>query len=210
MLSSVMCAYRMPRLLKLLKMKTTIIALALASAALGNAHAQVPSQTRFFVGAGATAGGDKLVHVTWADGDEYDLRAGAVLALAAGVDFRVNPQFSLQANVGYHFDRVNGSNGKLAFSRYPIEVLAYYDTSAQWRVGGGARYSANAKLSGHGAGDIGNMEFDTGTGVILEAEYKLSPNLGAKVRYVAEKYTLKGTGVDVDGNHIGFFANYYF
>src|SRR5688572_18773500 len=121
-------------------MKKMITTIALAIAALGQAHAQTPttSETRFFVGVGLTGGGDKLATAQFKNGGEIDIRAGGQVALTAGVDFTVNDQFALQANVGYHVDNASGSNGNIRFQRIPVEVLAYYRASPEWRFGVGA------------------------------------------------------------------------
>ena len=206
-------------------MKKSVFAIALAIASMGAAQAQdagSPKQLYFLVGTGLTFGGDKLATVTYEDLGDYDLRAGGLVAFTAGVDFRVNPQFSLQSTVSYHVNSANASNGDLKFQRFPIELLAYYHPSPKWRVGGGVRYVSSPELNGKGYGAGEDTEYDNTVGAVIETEYLVSQNFGVKVRFVSEKYKSKREeyrtgghtfyigGNEYSGNHVGIFGNFYF
>ena len=197
-------------------MHKIITAFVLAIATLGAAQAQnvaqapEANQMRFLVGMGLTVGGDKLATATYNNGDDVDIRAGDLVAFNAGIDYRVTPEFSFQATIGYHTDRANAKNGDMRFTRIPMELLAYYNVNQQWRIGGGARYVSSTKLSSSGAAFIGNYEFKNTLSAVAEAEYLAGPNWGFKVRLVSEKFEVKANGAKVDANHIGFFGTYYF
>ena len=197
-------------------MHKIITAFVLAIATLGAAQAQNVAQApetkqmRFLVGMGLTGGGDTLVTATYNNGDDVDIRAGQMIAFNTGIDYRVTPEFSFQATIGYHTDRASAKNGDLSFTRIPMELLAYYNVNQQWRIGGGARYVSSTKLSSSGAASIGNFEFKNTLSAVAEAEYLSGPNWGFKVRLVNEKFEYKVGGGKVDANHIGFFGTYYF
>ena len=193
-------------------MKKMTAAIALMVAALGHAQAQnAPANPlRFVAGMGITAGGDKLVNVSYSNGESYDLHAGGLIVFDAGVDYRFSPEFSMQSTVSYHVDQANAKNGNVKFKRFPIELIGYYHPNTQWRVGGGVRYISSAKLSGSGFGSVANDNFDSTVGALVEAEYMVSPVLGFKVRLVSEKYKYEHSSTKINGNHIGFFGNYYF
>ena len=197
-------------------MHKIITAFILAIATLGAAQAQNVAQApeakqmRFLVGMGLTVGGDKLAHATYTDGDNINIRAGEMIAFNTGIDYRVTPEFSFQATIGYHTDRAGAKNGDLSFTRIPMELLAYYNVNQQWRIGGGARYVSSPKLSSSGAAYIGNYEFKNALSAVAEAEYMMGQHWGFKVRLVSEKFEEKFSGNKVDGNHIGFFGTYYF
>lgn len=192
------------------------IALALAGAPVAQAQNMAPvgafpiKQLRGFVGAGLTYGGDKLATARYANGGNVDLHAGGLIALNGGIDYTVTQEFSFQGSIGYHVDQAHGSNGEIRFQRFPIEVLAYYKAAPQWRVGGGVRYIANPKLTSSGAAYIGEFKFDNAVSGVIEAEYILSPQLGIKLRYVAEKIGNNYDSHKIDANHAGVFANLYF
>ena len=199
-------------------MKKLVISLALALAAVSSAQAQnmapanafVTKPVRGFLGAGLTYGGDKLATAHYTNGGNIDLHAGALIALVGGVDWTVTPEFSFQASVGYHVDQATGSNGEIRFQRFPFELLAYYKVSPQWRVGGGVRYLTGTKFTSSGAAYMGDYKFDNSVSAVLEGEYMMSPQIGIKLRYVAEKLDSKFDSHKIDANHAGVFANFYF
>lgn len=164
---------------------------------------------RFVLGAGITFGGDKLATAYYDDGDEVDLRAGDTLALVAGVDYRIDQDFSLQGTVGYHVDRAGADNGDMRFERIPFELLGYYHVNDKLRVGGGLRYVTGVKFRSSGAGDIGDYKFKDTSSPVAEIEYLFSPRMGLKLRYVNDEFKEKGYGGKVKGDHVGIFANFY-
>lgn len=188
-------------------MKKLFIAGAVALAAVGSAQAQERT-VRAFIGAGLTGGGDSLATVVFTNGSTEDVRAGQLLHLYGGVEFRLAPQVTLQTSLGYHVDNTSGfSNGSLRFSRYPVELLAHYQIDNHVRLGGGARFISNAKLEGRGVLSGNRVDFDSTVGAVIEGEYLVTPSIGLKLRYVNEKY--KTGGVSVDGSHGGFYFTWY-
>jgi hypothetical protein len=194
-------------------MKKITLAIALAIATLGSAQAQqAPAQknVRFFLGGGLTFGGDKLATATYTNGGEIDIHAGSMVAMNGGIDFLVTPEFSLQANIGYHVDNASARNGDVRFERVPMELLAYFHPAPQWRVGGGVRYVSNTKFSSSGAADVGDYKFKNSVSGVIEGEYLMTPHVGFKIRLVSDKFEEEMTGKKFDGQHVGFMANYYF
>lgn len=164
---------------------------------------------RFVLGIGATFGGDKLATAYYDDGDEVDLKAGDLVALVAGVDYRINQDFSVQGTVGYHVDRAGADNGDMRFERIPFELLGYYHVNDKVRVGGGLRYVTGVKFRSSGAGDIGDYKFKDSTSAVAEIEYLFSPRMGLKLRYANDEFKEKYYGGKVKGDHVGIFANFY-
>lgn len=165
---------------------------------------------RFVFGAGLTAGGDKIATAYYDDGDEIDLRAGEMFALQAGIDYRLSPEFSLKATVGYHIDDASARNGDMRFQRVPFELLGYYHVNEKVRVGGGLRYVTGTEFRSSGAGDIGDYEFKDSTGAVVELEYMATPSIGVTLRYANDEFEEKGYGGKLKGDHVGAFANFYF
>jgi len=204
-------------------MKKIALALTLSLAALNAAQAQTApvaapavqyepvgaKPLRFVLGAGVTFGGDKLATAYYDDGDEVDLRAGDLVAFLAGVDYRINQDFSVQASVGYHVDRAGARNGDMRFERIPFELLGYYHVNDKVRVGGGLRYVTGVKFSSSGAGDIGDYKFKDSTSAVAEIEYLFSPRVGLKLRYANDEFKEKDFGGKVKGDHVGVFASFY-
>lgn len=185
-----------------------LLLLALGALASGAALAQ-EKPVRGFIGMGITGGGETLAKVEWTDGDTTKIKSGGLVDLRAGVDIQSpGSPWSLQASIGYHFDRITASNGNVHFRRFPIEGLAYYQVAPNVRLGGGLRYVGSAKLTSSGAAsNLGSADFDGGLGTLVEGEYRTG-SLGFALRYVAEKYKYQGSSID--GNHVGFRMNWYF
>lgn len=188
--------------------------LAFAFAALftlaGAAQAQTASPVRFMVGAGLSVGGDNLATVEFTDGHSEDLRAGGLLYLTAGADYRISESFSLQGTINYHVNNSTGDNGDVRFQRFPVELVGYYHINPQWRVGGGVRYTSKPKVSSSGVLEGMDFKFDNTTSALIEAEYFYSANFGVKMRFVNETFKKAGYTGEVNGRHVGISANYYF
>jgi long-subunit fatty acid transport protein len=190
------------------------VALALAAAYSGHAMAQTaPSATpsvKPFVGFGLTLGGDKLATAQYTNGDSASIHAGGLIQFQGGLEFAVGSAMSVSASVGYHVDRASADNGSLKFDRFPVELLAHYKLNDQWRVGAGVRLVNSATLGGSGVASIPDVEFDSTTGGVLQAEYMFSPKSSVVIRGVSEKYKVKGFTGSTDGSHFGVLLNYYF
>jgi opacity protein-like surface antigen len=199
-------------------MKKIALAFTLAVASLGMAQAQSFVQVqdvatkplRFVAGAGVTYGGERIVTARYTNGDEMDIDGGGSVALLVGLDYRVNPQFSVQGTIGYHVDNAAGTNGDIRFERVPFELLGYYHVNEKVRVGGGLRYVTATSLRTNGVADIGNYEFKDTTSAVAEIEYLYSPQLGFKLRYVNDKFKFRDFDGTVGGDHVGALVNFYF
>jgi hypothetical protein len=168
------------------------------------------SALRPLVGMGLTFGGDTLATVFFDDGDDQDIKAGQLVQFYVGAVYQAVPQFSVQATLGYHVDKSSGENASLRFARYPLELLGHYHIDDKWSFGGGVRFVSKPKVAG--SGDLSGLggEFDDTTGVVVEGEYRIAPQLGLKLRYVSEEYKAAGVAEAADGSHVGFFATWYF
>jgi opacity protein-like surface antigen len=193
-------------------MKKLLAAAALTLGAAMSAHAaDAGSGFRFLVGAGLTFGGDTLINVAFTDGSHEDIKAGGLVHLYGGGEFRLGDQVALQATIGYHVnDTSAASNGSVRFTRVPVDLLAVYQLNDTVRLGVGAQFVSGPELKGSGVASNINAKFDSTTGVILEGEYLFSPKAGVKLRYVAEKFKPQNNSNKIDGSHLGLMATYYF
>lgn len=199
-------------------MNKLVFAAAIAAAFIGPAHAQMapapvmPANPLHWVaGIGITAGGDKVATARYTDGSSVNIKAGSGLALLAGAEYRLNPEFSVQGTVGYHIHFTpEASNGDASFSRVPFELLGYFHANQKWRVGGGLRHTTAVKLNGKGAASYLDRDFQNANGAIVEVEYFATPNLGIKTRFVSEKFKPEYSSREVSGNHFGLLLNAYF
>jgi len=190
------------------------IALVICLAAASTAQAQNQPQAnpvRVMLGMGLTAGGDKLATTAYTDGTSVNIKAGSGGQFYAGADYRINESFSVQGNIGVHVHFTpEASNGDASFKRVPVELIGYFHIAPQWRLGAGARFISNAKLSGSGFASGLDYKFKNTTGAVLEAEYLWTPHVGFKLRGVSEEYTVERNNAKLSGSHIGVALNYYF
>ena len=191
---------------------TLVATLLMAGAA--QAQAQRPgAAVRPFVGFGLTFGGDTLESFDFSNGTSTKVRAGGIADLKGGVDFIVSGPVSMQASVGYHFDSANGSNGDYTFSRVPLEVLAYFSPTREFRIGGGLRKSVDTHVESNGAVSGFDSSFSSKLAYVVEAEYFPWQRFGIKVRAVSEKFEGRSgvyRGKTFDGTHGGIYGVYYF
>lgn len=163
-----------------------------------------------FVGLALTGGGKTLATVRYTNGDSQNIKSGGLYQIKGGIDFHpVGSAFALQASIGYHADETNARNGRVTFSRYPVELLAFFHPNEQFRIGGGLRYATNARLKSTGrAENLGNYDLDGQAGAVIEGEYRFARHFGLMVRAVDEKYK-DPTGKRIDGSHVGVGMNFY-
>ena len=192
-------------------MKKLLAALALTLvSALSAQAADGERPYSFLVGLGLTGGGDTLANVVYTNGDTQKIRAGGLLMLYAGGETRIGELVTLQLTAGYNIDDTSGSNGRVRFSRYPVDLLAYYPLNDKVRLGAGAQFVNGAKLKGTGVASAIDEKYDSTVGFILEGEYRFTSLIGVKLRGVSEKFKESSTGTSFSGNHFGLLMNIYF
>lgn len=189
--------------------------LALAALALGAAQgAWAQPVVRPLVGLGFTFGGDTVAPIAYTNGDSDKVRAGGLIAFTTGVEMTFSPLVSAQALIGYHVDGVAASNGDVKFDRYPAELLGHFRLTDTFRVGGGARYTDNARTRSSGAASVSvpSESYKPAWGTVVEGEFTIGRNLGIKLRYVSEKFEPETVGSrTLKGNHGGiYFVGYFF
>jgi hypothetical protein len=197
-------------------MKHFLVTAALAAAALAPtlAHAGLDSDNPIhpLVGVIITGGGDKIASVEYENGGSRDITAGGLVQVSGGVEYHEKGSpWGVQATIGYHFDNSSADNGNQRFQRWPLELVGTFYVAPRFRVGVGARYAAAAKFTSDGAGFVGNADFKAQLGGLVMVEWLITPSAGLQLRYVDEKYKVKGVNdVTIDGSHGGLGFNYYF
>ena len=164
-----------------------------------------------------SGGGDHLFLGKYSDGTKVDVTAGGGLLVNLGVNHKFNSSLNLQTTLGLHTDGTLATNGNASFTRFPLEVMGFYQFNDQYRIGAGARKSLAAKLSTSGVATYQpSAEFNASVGQVIELQYLLGkPNkksnakTAVNFRYVKETYTEKTYGIKVKGNHVGVGVVFY-
>lgn len=162
------------------------------------------------LGVGVTGGGKTLIDVEYTGGAHRKISSGGLMHVFGGVEYTApGAPWTVQATVGYHFDRASASNGSVSFSRVPFEVLGFWNAHPSWRFGGGLRKATNSEFDVSGVLNDYATDFNmrTTVGVVLQAEYMFGEHGSVFLRYVDEKYKSNYlVGGEVEGNHgaLGF------
>ena len=192
--------------------KYVFFAVILSSAAFAQ-----ESPWQYLGGIQVSGGGDHLFLGKYSDGTKVDVTAGGGLLVNLGVNHKFNSSLNLQTTLGIHTDGTLATNGNASFTRFPLEVMSFYQFNDQYRIGAGARKSLAAKLSTSGVATYQpSAEFNASVGQVIELQYLLGkPNkksnakTAVNFRYVKETYTEKTYGIKVKGNHVGVGVVFY-
>ncbi|HEY1772113.1 MAG TPA: hypothetical protein VGH91_02845 [Gammaproteobacteria bacterium] len=166
----------------------------------------LPGTTHFTVDVGFLFGGDKLAERTYVLGGTDSVYAGKGLLADLGFlhDFG-DSNWALKGTVGIQSGFSAGFGSDIAFTRYPIDLLALYNDGNQ-HFGGGLTYHANPKLNGNG--HVPDVVFKDPVGLVLEYQYRIFG-----LRYTNIRYRVDGPCTErcsYDGSTLGFFFNFVF
>jgi Outer membrane protein beta-barrel domain len=189
--------------------KSQLIVLVLAG--LAATASQAADGFKGLVGATLTGGGETLVSVSYTNGTTETVKSGGLVQVFGGFEYQAEGSpFVIQGNLGYHVDDTTGKDSSVRFTRFPMEVLGLWQANDQLRVGLGLRKALNTKVSSSGAASssIGNTQFDSKVGAIVQGEWLIGPSASLFLRYVSEDYQVGRS--TVSGKHVGLGATYRF
>ena len=110
-------------------MKKIFLVAAIAIGTAFSAQAADGTPFKLLLGIGLTGGGDTLITVPFTDGSRDDIKAGELVQLYGGGEFRLADRLALQATVGYHVnDTRAASNGSPACATW----LRKYSPKRGW------------------------------------------------------------------------------
>jgi hypothetical protein len=150
---------------------------------------------------GYDTGGDKIVTVTFTNGETDSIRANEGFYLGLGVSV-INDDKNIEflGTVNYKFASIHANNGDIDWTRVPLDALLFY-RQEKFRVGGGVTYVMSPKISGSGVAGGINVKVDDALGFLLQADYLLGKVAigirGTFVSYKAGGQTAKGDGVGI-------------
>lgn len=187
------------------------LACAFALLAFGSAQADVgdlgwtPGTNHWAIDAGINGGGDTLATIHFSDGTTTGVYAGNGVFGDFGLQRNLTDSpWSLKATLGLDYNFISGSNGRITFNRYPVDLLALYSVDEN-HFGFGVTEHLRPHLDLDGFGP--NQDFNNATGIMLQYQYWLFG-----VRATSIHYELSGCTADCkrNGSSIGIFFNYAF
>jgi hypothetical protein len=163
---------------------------------------------------------------TYVGGSRFSVKAGSGNSVAAGVGYALTQNLDLSLSVGYEKATTAASNGELAFTRIPVELMLFNNIGSNWRIGAGARLLNSAKLETTGVAAGYDQTYDNSVGAVIEAQYLTDRGgnpygrFGVSLRYVVDQYDGKApasqpsnysiTNPPFNGNHIGLSLIYMY
>jgi hypothetical protein len=153
--------------------------------------------------AGYDTGGDKIVTVTFTNGETDSLRANEGFYVGGGISvLNDSKDIEFQGTLSIKYSSISANNGDVSFTRYPLDLLAFYRTQ-NFRVGGGLTYVISPKVSGSGAAGNINATLDNAAGVVVQGDYLLG-RVAIGLRYTGLDYKVAGTTVKSNGVGVTF------
>ena len=174
--------------------------LMLAGSAVTAAVSQAAEVRPVFV-AGYDTGGDKIVNVTFTNGESDSIRGNEGLYVGGGISvLNDDKNIEFQGTANYKYAAIHADNGDVTWTSIPLDALLFYRMQS-FRVGGGLTFVMSPKLKGSGVAGGVNTTVDNAVGLILQVDYllgKVAIGLrGTFVDYKANGVTAKGNGLGV-------------
>ncbi len=176
-----------------------------------NALPETEKPFHFFLGGGFTIGGEKMASIYYETGSVANVRAGYLVEVKGGIEYRLSQRISLRGSFGVHFDQESAEQGNINFTRFPLEGLVIGRLMENLNFGAGIRKTVAATLAGTDDMErfFGSYDLESSVGFVVEAEYRFR-RFGATLRFVSEKYRFSALYEWVNGSHVGLGLNYYF
>ena len=154
--------------------------------------------------AGFDTGGDKLLTVTFTNGETDSIRANQGLYAGGGISVLTDSKdIEFQGTLAIKYDGVSASNGDATFTRLPLDALVFYRWE-KFRLGAGLTYVMNPKVktSGIPPQDL-NVTLDNAFGGLVQADFLLG-RVAIGVRYTALDYKFRGNTIKASGAGLTF------
>lgn len=177
---------------------------------------------------GYTQGGDNFITINYTDDTREHFRMGNRFHIGVGALWE-GENFGTALNLGYHFNFADGTNGKVDFERYTVELLPYYrygrhkfSVGAAWHLGVRGKLDVTDTVdNGDGTTSEENthvrVDFDDAIGAIIQYDYQITHHNWVSLRYEWIDYDVDkvngvdlGTGLSGDGDHFGIYYRVVF
>ena len=182
-----------------------------------------PRAYQWVLEAGYNTGGDQIASSVYSNSNTtWEVTTGKGYQGGLGLQYAFNPQWAAQFTVSYMLDSTRGSNGDIAFERYPVSLQLHYKLTDQFRVGGGWLQSYGAQRTTTGVlARFGSEPFKADPGAVVQMMYFFKPyhhhkspgdevNAALALRHVRERFIGDKEGLVYRGDHTGLFLMLYF
>jgi len=183
-------------------MKKILITLCLLSLC----HAAPLQAARLFIQGGLHFGGDTLATASFVSGGSDSIKAGELISGSIGLITDMGETMELRSSIGIKMDGIFAENGELAFTRLPLEVMAF-STGDTLRFGAGLSYHLSPELKiDEPSLPSATIDFDDALGFVAQLEYRLGErgHIGLKATFI--DYEVSGSGGEVNGDSLGIIV----
>jgi hypothetical protein len=183
----------------------TTLALLIAAAAPLGSHAV---EVKPVIKGGVDLGGETIATATFSNGSTESIKANEGAYFGGGASILLDSKdIEIEATLSIKYTSINASNGDITWTRFPLEVLAFY-RMPKFRLGGGLTYHLSPKLKASGAAGNFNVKVDDAAGAVLQADYFLTRKFTLGGRYTILEY--KANGIPAKSNGVGITIGFIF
>lgn len=164
------------------------VRMALASTlAAAISFASPAAEVRPMIKGGIDTGGNVLHTHVFSDGETESIKANQGFYFGGGIVTSFYRDLQLEVSLTFKYTSAYGTSGEVDWTRYPLDALVFYRWS-RMRYGGGLTYHFSPRLKGGGEAADVNVKFDNALGFVLQADYSITDQFTAGVRYTAIEY----------------------
>lgn len=175
------------------------------------------NSSKLSLGFGFASGGDTLysAELVFKDRETVSdtVKAGGGLHLWAGGLFPMSRSTYALVTLGYKFDDITASDGKVEFSRMTLDAASYLQFE-KVRLGLGTTYHFDVEYSESGAAGNNTAQFDDSLGYIFSATFPMGQRSFIELRRTIIEYTVSSVNgisvaneVTMDGNSWGLYVS---
>ena len=181
------------------------VALVIAAAGSLGSHAV---EVKPVMKGGADFGGETIATATFSNGSTESIKANEGAYLGGGASILLDSKdIEIETTLSYKYTSITASNGDITWTRFPLEVLAFY-RMPKFRLGGGLTYHLSPKLKASGAAGNFNVTVDDAAGAVVQADYFLTRKFTLGGRYTILEY--KANGIPAKSNGVGVTLGFIF
>ncbi len=179
----------------------TALALVIAAAAPLGSHAV---EVRPVLKGGVDFGGETIATATFTNGSTKSIKANDGAYIGGGASILLDSKdIEIETTLSIKYTSIDASNGDITWTRFPLEVLAFY-RMPKFRLGGGLTYHLSPKLKASGAAGNFSVTVDDAAGAVLQGDYFLTPKFTLGGRYTILEYKANGNPAKSNGVGITF------
>jgi hypothetical protein len=149
-------------------------------------------------------GGDNIADVPLTSGETITLSAGDGFYVKGGISMPLDvvKDLELIGLIGWKYTGVNGTNGSVDVSRFPLDIGLRYTMDVH-HFGAAITTDMSIDFSGSGAGSGYGTKLESQLGISMQYEYVLASGMGIGARYTSLKYDAPDINQTYDASSFG-------